>query len=50
MRMVEGGNHSDEEVCNMLAIYWQMEREGVEQLQMECPPRWVSYLPSQTEL
>jgi hypothetical protein len=42
MRMVEGGNHSDEEVCNMLAIYWQMEREGVDQLQMECPPRRVS--------
>ena len=41
MRRVEGGNHSDEEVCDMLGIYWQMEREGVEQVEVECPPHWV---------
>ena len=39
-RKVEGGNHSDEEVCNMLGLYWEMEKQEVEQL--ECPPQWVS--------
>ena len=44
MRRVEGGNHSDEEVCGMLGIYWEMEREGVEQVEVECRPQWVSWL------
>ena len=42
MRRVEGGNHSDEEVCSMLGIYWGMEREGLEDGEVECPPQWVS--------
>ena len=26
----------------MLGIYWGMEREGVEDGEVECPPQWVS--------
>ena len=37
MRLAEGGNHTDEAVCGMLSIYWEMEqKEDIE----DCPPQW----------
>ena len=37
MRLAEGGNHTDEDVCGMLSIYWEMEqKEEIE----DCPPQW----------
>ena len=37
MRQAEGGNHTDEEVCGMMSIYWEMKNKGEDE---GCPPQW----------
>ena len=41
MRTVSGGNHSDGEVCEMLGILWEAERERVGEVELACRPQWV---------
>ena len=41
MRTVSGGNHSDGEVCEMLGILWEAERERVGEVGLACRPQWV---------